>query len=89
MALGARASEVLRLFVSEGLALAVAGVLVGLAGSLALSRALSGFLFAVDPADPAALAGSAVLLLAVAAAASAIPAWRASRIDPLVAMRNE
>ena len=88
MALGARASEVLRLFVSEGLTLGLAGVLVGLAGALALSRALSGFLFAVDPADPAALGGASALLLAVAAAACALPALRAARTDPREALRE-
>jgi putative ABC transport system permease protein len=89
MALGARPTEVLRLFVSEGLGLALAGVAAGLAGSLALSRLLSSFLFAVAPADPAALGAATLLLLVVAAAASAIPAFRASRIDPLAALRSE
>jgi predicted permease len=89
MALGARPGEVLRLVVGEGLVLAAAGVAAGLAGSLALSSLLARFLFGVGSADPGALGGAVALLLLVAVAASAIPAVRASRIDPMAALRSE
>ncbi|MBP1633893.1 MAG: hypothetical protein H6Q10_467 [Acidobacteria bacterium] len=89
MALGADAGTLLRLVLREGLALAAAGVALGLAGAFALTRLLASMLFGVSPTDPATFAGIAIFLTLVAAAASAVPAWRATRIDPAVALRAE
>jgi ABC-type antimicrobial peptide transport system permease subunit len=89
MALGARHGEVRRMVVSQGLTLTILGLVVGLAGAAAAARLLQGFLFGVTPADPATFAGTAVIFLAVALAASYIPARRATKLDPLVVLRKE
>jgi len=65
------------------------GLTLGLAGATAASRFLSGMLFGVKPADPAALAGTCVLLAIAAAAASYLPARRAARVDPMPALRSD
>ena len=65
------------------------GVAAGLPAVLLASRLLSGLLFGVGPADPTALSISVILLVGVAALASFVPAWRASRVDPMVALRCE
>ena len=65
------------------------GVAAGLAGALALSRAIASLLFALSPTDPLTLGGTAVLLSAVALVASYLPARRATRVDPLIALRSE
>jgi putative ABC transport system permease protein len=89
MALGAEHAQVLRLFVTHGIVTAAAGTLAGLAGAAVLSRWLETLLFGVQPTDPATLLGVALILLVVAAVACYIPARRAARVDPLVALRNE
>jgi len=89
MALGAGRADVLRMVLSQGLKLAVCGVLIGVAGSLALGRILSGFLYGVSPADPLTIFGVAALLMGVALIASYLPARRAVRVDPIVALRYE
>jgi predicted permease len=89
MALGAERSVVLRAVMGHGLKLACAGLVAGLAGALVLTRLMETLLFAVQPNDPATLAGGAALIAAVAAAASLIPAFRATRVDPLVALKDE
>jgi putative ABC transport system permease protein len=89
MALGARAAQVLRLVVGEGLALAVAGLVVGVAAAVALTRVLASQLHGVSATDPLTFAALAALVLAVAAAGCWIPARRAARIDPMVALRQE
>jgi putative ABC transport system permease protein len=89
MALGARASGVVRLIVLQGMRLALLGAGLGIAGALALGRSLSGLLFGVGAHDPATLAAAALLLLAAAFLACWIPARRAARVDPLVALRAE
>lgn len=89
MALGARRSEVFRLVLGEGLQLALLGTLLGIAAALLLTRLLSGLLFGVSAHDPLTLAGVAILLGVVAAVASWIPARRATRVDPMVALRHE
>ena len=89
IALGAQARGVLRLVLGGALRLAAAGVLVGLIGAFALTRFLSAFLFGVSANDPATFAAVALVLGAVALLASYLPAWRATRVDPLVALRTE
>ena len=89
MALGADTGDVLRLVLRQGLALAAIGLVIGLAGAFAASRLLTSMLFEVKPNDPLTYAGVAVLLGLVTVAASYIPARRAAKVDPLVALRQE
>jgi predicted permease len=89
IALGAGAHEVQRMFVVNGLRTALAGTLLGLLGSLALTRVLASLLFEVRPFDPATYAAAAITILGVAVAASALPARRATRVDPVIALRGE
>jgi putative ABC transport system permease protein len=89
MALGAQTGNVLGLILGEGLRLAIVGTAIGLAGSFFASRLLSGMLFGVAPSDPFTFASVAVILVAVAMVACYIPARRATRVDPLVALRYE
>jgi putative ABC transport system permease protein len=89
IALGADRGTVLRLVVGRSFALGAVGLTLGLAGALAATRTLREFLFEVGPTDPAALAGAAVLLLAVTMGASYLPARRAAKVDPVEALRSE
>jgi putative ABC transport system permease protein len=89
MALGAEASTVRRMFVWQGGRVALIGILVGLAAALALTTYLQTLLFNVGRFDPVAFAGTAGVMLVVALLASYIPALRASRVDPVVALRAE
>jgi len=89
MALGARGVDVLRMTLREGLRRAVAGLAAGLAGALGLTRFLSSVLYGIKPTDPLTFALVSVLLAAVALIACYIPARRATRIDPMVALRYE
>ena len=89
IALGARTTSVLGMIVGRGLRLAGVGVAIGLGASFLLTRLMSGVLYGVSPTDPITFAGVALALLAVAALASAIPAFRAARVDPLTALRAE
>ena len=89
VALGARPSEVLRLVIKHGLALTAAGLGIGLAVSLASTRVLSHLLYEVTATDPATFVGVSVLFAAVALLACYIPARRATRVDPMVALRCE
>jgi putative ABC transport system permease protein len=89
MALGARAADILRLVMGRGVALAAGGIAAGILASLALGRALAGVLFGVSATDFVTLAASSVTLVAVALAAAAIPARRASRLDPMTTLRSE
>ena len=89
MALGADPRSVLRLVVGGGMAVAVAGAAAGLAAAFLLTRLMAGLLYGVRASDPATYAGVAVALLAIAFAASWIPARRAARIDPMKALRAE
>ncbi len=89
VALGAQGGDVVRLIVGQGLRAAVIGAVVGAAGAYALGRAIASLLYEVPPADPLVFAGVVTILLAVAAAASYLPASRASRIAPMIALRSE
>ena len=87
IALGASASRVLGMVVRKGLALVAIGLAIGLAGALAVTRLGASWLFGVSPADPATFLLVPVLILAVALCACLIPAWKATRIDPVSALR--
>ena len=89
MALGARGSDVLRLLIRQSMAVVALGLAIGMAGALALTRLMSGLLFGVSATDPVIFAGVALLLAAVALAACYLPARRATRVDPLVALRHD
>jgi putative ABC transport system permease protein len=88
MALGARRLDVLRLLIGQGMIPAFAGIAIGLTGSLASSQLIEGLLFGVSATDPLAFAGAAVLLAGVALLACYLPARRAARVDPVVALRR-
>ena len=87
MAMGASASQVARLILTQGLTLVGIGMTIGLIGALTTSRALRVALLGLSPADPATFIGVAALLLTIAAIACYVPARRASRVDPMVALR--
>jgi predicted permease len=89
MALGAQRRDVMRLVLGEGMLVILMGLAIGLAGSLALTRFLSSLLFGVTATDPLTFSGVAVLLALVAVAACYIPARRAMRVDPMLALRYE
>jgi putative ABC transport system permease protein len=88
-AMGASGPDILRLILGQGARLAVAGVAIGIALSLATARALSGMLYGVSVTDPAVLIGLASVMILVSLVASYIPARRASRVDPIVALREQ
>lgn len=89
MALGASTNDVLRMVLRQAVLLIGAGVLIGLAGALALTRVLSGFLFHVKPVDLPTFAAVSAVLIAVALLATYLPAFRATRVDPMTALRYE
>ncbi len=88
-ALGARPGDAMGLVLGHALRLAAGGLVAGLALALVLTRYLRTLLFGVHPADPWTLLGVSLFLLLIAAGAAALPAWRASRVDPMVALRME
>jgi putative ABC transport system permease protein len=89
MALGAQRSDVARMVIWRGMRLTLVGVALGLAAALALTRVMKNLLFEVSATDPATFALIALLLVAVALIGSYIPARRAAKVDPLLAIRNE
>jgi len=89
MALGAQPRDIWRLIVGGGARLALAGIAIGLAGALALTRLLSSLLFEVRASDPITFGAVALLLAAVALLACYVPARRAMRADPMIALRYE
>jgi ABC-type antimicrobial peptide transport system permease subunit len=89
MALGAQSADVLRLFIRQGMAVVLLGVGLGLLGAFALTRVMRGMLFGVGATDTLTFACVAVLLSLIALVACYLPARRAARIDPLIALRHE
>jgi ABC-type antimicrobial peptide transport system permease subunit len=89
IALGAAPAAVRRMVVGQGLALVVAGLALGLAGASALTRVMTSLLYGVEPTDPITYAGVIGLLVTIAALASWLPARRATRVDPIIALRAE
>jgi putative ABC transport system permease protein len=89
MALGARQLDVLKLMIREGMGLVVIGLGLGLAGSFALTRVMRGMLFGVTPTDATTFVSVSAVLIVVALLACYFPARRATRVDPLVALRYE
>jgi ABC-type antimicrobial peptide transport system permease subunit len=89
LAIGARAPDLIRLIVGQAVLLATIGVVIGLAGAFALTRLIRAMLFDTSPLDVGTFVGSALVLLGIAAFSSWLPARRAIRIDPTIAMRTE
>jgi predicted permease len=89
IALGASRSDVSRMILGRGFVITGLGLLIGIAGALALTRFLSSFLYQVKPVDPLTFAVVSALLGAISLLASYVPAWRAARVDPMVALRYE
>jgi putative ABC transport system permease protein len=89
MALGAQRSHVLRLMLGEGMKMALVGVAIGMAAALGLTQLMASMLFGVSATDPITFGGVALVLTGVALAACYIPARRAMRVDPMVALRYE
>jgi ABC-type antimicrobial peptide transport system permease subunit len=89
IALGATPHDAIRLVLRQGLTLALIGVGVGLLLAMAAGSLLHSLLYGISPTDPVALGGSALIVISVAAVASWLPARRASRVDPMIALRAE
>ena len=89
MALGAARYDVLRLVIRRGLLLTLAGIVIGVAAAVSVTRLLTSMLYGVTPTDPATLLTVLVMLTAVVALACYVPARRATRVDPIVALRDE
>jgi putative ABC transport system permease protein len=89
MALGAARRNVLRMVMGQGLVLVAAGVAIGVVGAFGLTRLIASQLFGVRPTDPTTFVLVAVTLIAVAIVATFVPAMRATRVDPVVALRDE
>jgi ABC-type antimicrobial peptide transport system permease subunit len=89
MALGATQAQIVRMTLKSAALWTVAGVVLGIAGSLAAARLLQSLLFQVEPGDPAAMAAAIAVLCAVSLAAATVPARRAARLDPIQTLRQE
>jgi putative ABC transport system permease protein len=89
MALGAPRTRVLRMVVGQAMALSFAGVVAGASGAWLLTRLMQKLLFAVKPSDPLTFLTVSALLAAVAAIAASVPGLRATRVDPVIALRSE
>ena len=89
MALGAERRNILQMVLGQGLRLAIAGTAAGLVGALVVSYTMAGLLYGVRPTDPLTFGGVALLLVVVAVFACYLPARRALRVDPMIALRHE
>jgi putative ABC transport system permease protein len=89
MALGARPFDVLKMILKQGMVVTSAGLAIGIAASLALTRVMKGLLFGVSATDPATFATIALLLAGVALGACYLPARKATKVDPMIALRQE
>jgi ABC-type antimicrobial peptide transport system permease subunit len=89
MAIGARGDDVVRMFVDEGLILTALGLVIGFIGAFALTRLMTGLLFGVTPTDASTFAAMALLIGVVGFIACYVPARRAAKIDPLLALKRE
>jgi putative ABC transport system permease protein len=89
MALGATKSEALKVVIKQGFSFVILGIIFGMAGALGLTRYLSSLLYGIGPTDPVTFISVALLLMCVALLASYIPARRATKVDPMVALRYE
>jgi len=89
MALGASPMTIVRLVLGQGLWTAIIGIAVGILASFAMTRLMASMLFGLNPTDPLTFAGAALLLMGAALAACYVPARRATRVDPMMALRNE
>jgi len=89
MALGARPGDLVRMVVGQGVRLALAGIVIGVVGALALTRIISSLLYGVKPTDAATFIAAAFVLLGAVLMAALIPARTAARVDPMVALRQE
>ena len=89
MALGAHQRTVLTMILKQGMKLVIVGLALGAAGAFALARVMSGLLFGVEATDPVTFIGVGVVLASVAAAATLLPARRATTIDPMIALRAD
>jgi ABC-type antimicrobial peptide transport system permease subunit len=89
MALGARAGDILRMVLRQGMAPAIAGVLIGLGGAALLTRLLTALLYETEPLEPITFVATAAALLTAALVACVVPARRATRVDPTTALRAE
>jgi putative ABC transport system permease protein len=89
LALGARISDVLRMIVIEGMRPTLLGVTIGIVGALALGQVMSSLIYGVKPTDPLTFLAVAMVLAIVALSATIIPAYRAAKVDPMVALRYE
>src|SRR5262249_60470270 len=89
IALGAERSKLKLMFLKQGLSLAAIGVVIGIVAAAVLARLMKAILFGISPLDPVTFAGVPILLAAAAAAASYLPARRATSVDPMEALRSE
>jgi putative ABC transport system permease protein len=89
MALGAQQKDVLRLVLNHGVKLALIGAAVGLIGALAAGQLIASLLFGVEPSDPSTFVAVSVVLLGAVMLACYVPAYRATKVDPMVALRYE